>query len=465
MGINTYNLTTVQTPKQRALQNGSPKALPHGEARACYAMLSYNTSQSSGGAVFFDKHFQPVRAMAGNPGSTSNASSLGNFHYAAAGDGQSYSGLFSGAASTSGQASSSASGNMINSTNAAGEFGNTAIDAFSNSSLAPSTSRNIDRSVKGTLNATFVSSDHADRSIVYLLNGTTFRAVSRIDGDPSYDYFNTSAYSIPGVVTSMFGSASYNATRKELVVLSYAGAGGSYTLSTFQGIDFDKNPSPAVAFADPAVVRTDKAVVLPNWAGADGESLYSVKPILVDDGSVFITAFTPAASFRLYKISRLADLSVLSTTLIAQKSVTTSYGRDQGVAYGQRQIQARDGGAVMCFAQYYYYGAGMVSFVIDKRRSTYLSTTALESADTAAGYHPIPYGDSGFASYYCGNAYAGNPAGSYVSGCVERAGAAGVLTQVGGNFLLPYFPSPNTTNYPGLTQVTDYSMLDNQALY
>lgn len=464
MGINTFNLNSTPSAKQRGLQNGTPKMLPAGEARACYAMLSYNVAQASGGVVFFDKHFQPVRPSSGNPGANTNVASLGNGHFAGAGDAQHYAGLLGASTTTANQPSSSAAALMLNSTNSAGEFGNTGIDVYSNSSPAPVAGRSTDRSVKSLMNATFFNSDHADRAIVYLLNGPLLRAVSRIDGDNNFDYFNTAAYSIPGVHASMYGSASYNAARKELVVLSYAAAGGSYTLSSFQGIDFDKYPSPAAAFADTAVVRVDRAVVFPSWVGADGESLYSVKPTLTDDGSVFVSVFTPAASLRLYKVSRGADLAILSTSMVAQKAVTTSYGRDQGVAYGQRTLQSRDGGAVMCFSQYYYYGAGMVSFVVDKRKSSYLSTTMLESADTAAGYIPMPYGDSGFASYYCGNVYSTSYAGGYVIGCVER-GANGVIVQTASAFLLPYFPMPNTTNYPGFTQVTDYSMVDNQAFY
>ena len=38
------------------------------------------------------------------------------------------------------------------------------------------------------------------------------------------------------------------------------------------------------------------------------------------------------------------------------------------------------------------------------------------------------------------------------------------FVQTGTNVYLPYAPVPNTTNYPGFTQVVDYAMLDNQAL-
>jgi hypothetical protein len=464
MGINVFApVAVILTAKQRALQNGTPKALPNGEARACYAMLSYNTSSGVGGLAFYDKFFQPVRASTA-PHSLTSLGALGNYHHSTSGDAQTNLGLFGGNVNTtSAQSATNASATYLNSSVAGGEFGNAFIDAFSNSSASPQTSRNSTWATKHYLNQMFVDSDHSDKSIIYVLGNGLFRAVSRIDGDSGYDYYGTTATSITGLNASMWGSGSYNSVRKELVILSYAGAGGSFTLMTYQGVDFNKYKSPAEALVAPGVVRIDKAVSFAaNWSAANNESNFNIKPTLCDNGDVYVTCMFESSSLSLWRVVRDASLSP-TVTYISAKGTTTSYGRSQGDHYGQRRIQARDGGAVMAFCPYYYYGAGLRTWLIDKRKSTYLNASMIDSTDASAGTQPVPYGDSGFAAYFCGNVYASGTTGAYVTGSMERGGT-GLIVQTGSNILLPYFTAPNTTNYPGFTQVTDYSMLDNQAL-
>lgn len=460
MGRNiTTNLVVTLTAKQRALQDGTPKFLPTGESRACYAMLS---TVATAGLAFLDKYFQPTRAST----STYSASSqnIGVHQYTTGGDAQTTAGLFSGGSTTATPVSSGATAGWVHATNSAGEFGNAMIDVYSNSTASPVSNRNSASTNKYYSNHMFVDSDHADRSIVYTLNGPTFRAVGRIDGDYNYDYPGTCFFNITGINANMYGSASYNAVRKELAVLSFTATAGSFTLSLFQGIDFDKYPSPALAFADAAVVRTDKAVSLAvssSWATNDVESFYNPKPTLCDNGDIYVTVMFISVAFKLYKLVRDGALNQ-TVTAVASKTLTTSYGRDTNFYYGQRRIQSRDGGAVLCFCTYYYYGSGVQTFIIDKRQSLVSASTMFDSTHTAAGFIPVPYGDSGFAEFFCGNGYASNYASAYITAVVERSGATNSLLQTGTNILMPYFPVPNTTNYLGFTQVVDFSMLTNQ---
>ena len=461
-------VATALTPRQAAVagQNGTPKALSLGQtARACYAMMSYNTSSTGAGIVYFDKYFHqvvPDRRMDTN----STVSQSGNYQYMASGDAQINNAAFGGSvSSTSSQPSSSGTSNYMNATNAAGEFGNAMIDAFSNSTANPPTVRNSSWPIKYYLNQMFVDSDHSDRTMAYILNGNVYRAVSRIDGDYNYDLVGTSSYSVASVNGNMYGSASYNNVRKELVILSYNSSGGAYTLTTYQGIDFDKYPSPYDAFNASGVTRTDKSVSFASWWQVNNnESYYNIKPTLCDNGDVYVTVMFTSNSFYLLKVTRDASLNP-TASVISSKSLTTSYGRDQGVYYGQKRIQSRDGGAVLCFCPYYYYGAGVYTWLIDKRKSTYVNTSQFDSGDSGCGYIPVPYGDDGFAEYYCGNAYASNYSGSYITAVVQRGGAvnSGGFIQTGTNLYLPYFPLPNTTNYPGFTQVVDFACLTNQA--
>jgi hypothetical protein len=230
----------------------------------------------------------------------------------------------------------------------------------------------------------------------------------------------------------------------------------------YNGIDFDKYPSPADAFAN--ATRTDIAafVIGTPWDANGAEAQYCLKPVLCDNGDIFVTVMHPPTRFAIYKIVLNAGLTAVSSTAFQTSHfLSASYGAENGIQYGQRQIQSRDGGAVLSFCPYYYYGAGIYCWLIDKRKSTYVNPSAFNSTDSSCGYMPMPYGDDGFACYYAGNYYAGNVNGGYITGALQRNGA-GNFEQTGANIYLPYAPPPNTTNYPFMTQVVDYSMLDNQ---
>lgn len=469
MGINQFGASKVVkeavieiTAKQRALQNGTPKWLQNGSARACYAMLS-NNSATVGGIAFYDKYFQALYAEKVMASTGVNAN--GNYQNAASTDLQIGATLFTGIAVSNYTATSPgsiATLAAINATNAGGEFGNAMLDTYSNSTATSVQTRNTSTAVKHALNARFVDSDHSDKTIVYLLGDGVFRAVGRINSDSTYDYPGTASFTVPNVQVDMWGSASYNNVRKELVVLSYTSA-ATFAVSFFQNINFEKYPSPLAAFNAAGVTRIDKSIVLSSWTSAGAESIYSLKPTLCDNGDVYVSVFHVAASFSLYKIVRGTDNAV-TATLHSSKSVTTSYGRERGLTYGQRRVQSRDGGAVFSFTPYAHFGTGLRAHIIDKRLSTVAVATMFDNSNTTTGVLPMPFGDSGFCSYFCGNVYASSFSGGYVTASMERSGLGNGLAQTGADFLLPYFPLPNTTNFPGMTQVTDFSMLNNQAV-
>lgn len=442
------------------LQAGTPKQLAVGEGRACYAICSYNTSSIGGGISWLDKFFQPVvptpTDYSTGTGSGTNHQLVGDSTW------QTWSQVFGNLAPTQSYPASNGTSNYGNATPAAGEFGNAMVDTFSNRTAIRQTTRNSSWTIKHSLNRSFVNSDHTDRSVVYVLNGNIFRAVSRIDGDHTYNRRNTREFTIPSMNTSMVGSASYNNVLKRLVILSYNAYGGSNALIVYNGIDFDKFPSPADAFANATRIDVAAFVMGVTWGTNDAETQYCLKPVLCDNGDIFVTVMHPSVHFAIYKIVLNAGLTAVSTTaFVTSHSLTTSYGAAQGIQYGQRQIQSRDGGAVLSFCPYYYYGAGIYCWLIDKRKSSYTNPSAFNAANSNYGFMPMPYGDDGFSCYYAGNYYASNPNGGYITGTLQR-NSAGNFEQTGTNIYLPYAPPPNTTNYPFMTQVVDYSMLDNQ---
>lgn len=445
-----------------ALQNGTPKWLPEGEQRACYAMVSNNTSQATGGLVFYDKYFQQVRASTRIDSSASL--NTGNIQYGGNGDAQTQASMFSSVAATQTQTSSNSTANYLNGTNVAGEFGNALIDAFSNSTGNPVTNRHTTWNNKHYLNRGFMDSDHNDQSIAYTLQSGVLRAISRIWGNYQYDKPGTIGYTLTDINTAMYGSLSYNNVRKELIGLRYNNSGGAFQLVIWKNVDFDRFPSPDEAMTRPEVVKISKAIAsMPSWSVNNNESYYNVKPVLCDNGDIYLVVMFTSSSLTLYKITR-DDADTPTVTLVSNRSLTTSYGADQDpVGLGTRKMQSRDGGAVCIFCPYYYYGTGLAAWIIDKRKSTYNNNSLAVDSNSSNGVQPIPYGDSGFAFYYAGNVCAGNYSGGYIKGGLERD-RLGNLVQVFPQLYLPYFTLPNTTNYPGFTQVVDYSMITNQTI-
>jgi hypothetical protein len=94
--------------------------------------------------------------------------------------------------------------------------------------------------------------------------------------------------------------------------------------------------------------------------------------------------------------------------------------------------------------------------MIDKINNTYGS---YGTGDTTFGRIIMPFGDSGWMFTYAANGYASNYAGNGASPIYTRPPSGG-FTESASIGYWPYHPGPNTTNYPGFTQVVDYVMLN-----
>ncbi len=458
---------TPGTNVQRAVSASTPKRpLPGSIARACYALVSANVSTTfAGGLVYYDKYFNPVVADRSQAYTVGLGAANGNIQQLLTGaDAQQWQSILSPMTDTSVLPSSNGYPLGAAQCFSSGEFGNGVMDVFSNSTAMSIYGRSaVSSTIKQSLNAAFVNSDHSNKAIVYTLAGSIFNAVARVDGSLGYSYIGTQPYTIPGVIGNMVGSASYNAVTNTLVALCQQGSGGQFNLITYQGLNLNAYPSPAIAFSQPGIVITTKAISLASdWNTNDAESYYQIKPILCDNGTVFVSVMFTSQGFCLYQITGGTTIPVVVPVIY--KALTTSYGAQQGASYGQRQLQSRDGGAVISYCAYYYYGAGIETLVVDKRNSAFAVSTVFDSASSGDGFNILPYGDSGFAVYICGNVYATNSAGAYVWAVMERSGPGGTLTPRALDVYLPYFPLPNTTNYPAMTQVTDYALLDDEYL-
>ncbi len=422
-------------------------------ARAHYGQISRNTSSTWEGCAWYDPQFQAV-FNTGRP-STFSTSKIGQPITYTSDDTHQYRTQIFGLISASQSSQSSSSSRYVQGTNQCGEFGNAGIDIYSDGTYSHPYSRYADGNVKDLLNDSAINSDHTNRRIVYLLISGVVRAVDRLYGTYNYPLENTADYSVSSLNSNMRGSASYNRSRQELTILSYSSSNGSYNVYTFANVDFDRYPSPSVALARPEVVRTNSTVSLSsNWSVNSSESYYSLKPVVTDSGKVYVSVFFESSSLTLYEFTR-SGTSAITGTYVTALGTTTSYGRDQGTAYGQRTITSRDGTSVATFCPYYYYGSGIKCFMIDKTNNTY-STYAYN--DTSYGHQIVPWLDNGWIFIYCGNGYAGNYGGNYIQDSFVKSRTGGFSSQ-GQKSYFPYYPGPNTTNYPGFSQVVDYVLL------
>lgn len=312
---------------------------------------------------------------------------------------------------------------------------------------------------------TYVNSDHFRRDLtVQLRNGIlTTSSIQRpwsgrwgqtVLPETMRKYFDISSYFPSGTqITNMWGSASYNAVRKELVVMANnSNASGRFDIAIWKNVDWNANNCDVTQLGAPTNTFN---FVSPNWNQNNDESRFCVKPILVDNGDIYYSVFFQSDNFSLFKITRDAgDVSGTSTRLEA-RGVTTSYGRDQGQAYSQRIISTRIGNMVAVACPYYYYASGMRSFVIDKRNSSYV--IGYENSDGSFGSNMLKYKDDSFAFIHGNNYYAGNySAISNIAFISPRAGTTPGYSNHG--TYMPLAPGPNTTNYIGVYNVFDYDI-------
>lgn len=422
--------------------------------RASYAMLSYNTSNSVGGYALFDSNW-------GNPVNYGNADSYNSYgasdlvYVSSGGSTTNYNVMFYNVTGTQSTPSSSGTAYYLNAVNSCGEFGNAMIDVFSDGTWKQQQRASGVTQNKSYLNIEAINSDHADKRNVYLLKSGLIRCVDRLYGSYNYPKSGTADYTVTSLNTSMSGTASYHSARKELTILSYSSSGGQFNVITFQNVDFNLYPSPAAALTRPEVVRVNSTVSLAsNWSTNNDESYYNLKPVVTDNGKVYVSVMFTSSSFTLYEFTRNGTNAVTATYVTAQ-SLTTSYGREQGYpAYGQRQITSRDGTSVCTFCPYYYYGSGGAFYMIDKTNNTY---TPYLDTNSSYGQQVMPFQNSGWSFIYAGNGYASNYGGNYIQRTYERSGSG--IVQIGSTQYFTKWPYPNTTNYPGFTQTVDYPLL------
>lgn len=445
--------------------------------RASYAMMSaQNTPSAWYGAVFFDAEFRRIGAAASRIAGSSasgftNDMDLENATYVTQ-MGQMYHASLSPNTQTA--MTTTAYPYPLSGTASMGEYGQTMATASERGIVMSSIIRMMTATATapGQANRSFVNSDHANRKLTIQLSSGWLTVSPKSNPipyvvtatDPFYrpkknlaSIFTT--YDGGSQLTSMFGSASYNAVRKELMVATFTSTtSGRVNIAIWKNFDFDAvNGDVSILSNTPDVLLN---TTLATWIDTN-EGRFNSKWVLVDDGSIFVSSFNEGSNnYYLWKITRASGDASLSNTLVGNQSNTTSYGLAQGIQYGQRQMQTRLGNMVCAWIPYYYYQCGMRGFVVDKRNSSF--SNAPNNNNTSDGGYPVKYEDDKFAFVYNGNYYASNYTASYINGfaapSVTAGGAPSIYTTT---MYFPSAPGPNTTNYPGLTHVAEFDFQSN----
>lgn len=413
-----------------------------------------------------DKYFHPVRP-AWSPGlstalNLANTIALGSTSV----DLASVSSLFRSPGSTATQVTTQVTGEYAQVCHSSGEFGNVTIDSFSNSTATPPHGRtNEGRYGKAKLNLSVVNSDHVNQSLVYIQYGFELLAVDRITGDVRFPDKRTSSFTLD--ITG-YGQCSYNAKRKELVQVSYfnTGSKGGRKVISYSNVDFNRYPSPAVALNRPEVVKKEVIITtINNWVTTDtDETKFNTNCVLCDDGGIYLSVYFTGSGLALFKINRNDNLDVSSVTYVGTKAVAAGGGKgiETDLRYGQRAQQSRDKQAVLLYAAYANYGAGLVSWGVDRTYSKVIPTTFAQKSITSNGVNVMPYGDDGFACYVAADVTLAVGANALVTNCYRGEDSNWIDSTNG--LLLAYYPLPKTIYYPAMTQVVDYAMLINESL-
>jgi hypothetical protein len=438
--------------------------------RASYAILSSNTSSTWHGAVFLDANFRRIGSTSPTSWPTQyGAGSVRDMEYwndtYVSSTQQMYYNL---SVQTQTSMSSSAYTLPIPGTASMGEYGQACVLASERGVISPFYMRSFTTSNVSMIraNRAFVNSDHQNKKLTmqfssgWLTTSPLQTPIPRAVAStapffrPQKDLTSIfSTYDGGSQTTSMYGSASYNNVRKELMVATFTSTtNGRVNVAIWKNFNFDAVNGDVSTLGNPDVLLN---TTLASWTNSN-EGRFNSKWVLVDDGSIFVSSFNENSNTTfLWKITRAAGDASLSNTQVDTQSMTTSYGIDQGEAYGQRQMQTRDGSMVVNWMVYYYYQCGIRSWVIDKRYSSW--ARGFSENNTTSGTHPVKYQDDGFAYYVAGNYYSSNFSGAYIGAFTSRGLTAGASpVTYTGTLYQPVAPGPNTTNYPGLTHVMEY---------
>lgn len=260
-------------------------------------------------------------------------------------------------------------------------------------------------------NFRYVNGDVPTRERVLLLDGPHMLGLPRLrlyapgsDGVFGPCSRKTLAMTASNTLASQTGSASYNHTRGELAVVASSGDTTNRFVIRLYAVRFDERLD-VTTIPDTPIVETTVTLASAVWPRWNNEARYRITPVLLDNGDIVLVGFhssgttSDSEGLRAVRLTRNAD-----NTFTAPSSATASLAThgatfcmdNDSTWMGMKTMQTYNGRHVLCFAQNYYWGAGFVGFVVDRRTG---AITPISHANTNWGYQAVHDGDDGFLIY------------------------------------------------------------------
>lgn len=294
--------------------------------------------------------------------------------------------------------------NFDNYTSRCGEYGHDRWNLKKSGALVlPQRNGAYGIETKTEANDAFANADFADPNLTLLLWKSTLYLALRANVETIIVSNGArgfiSKFAVPSLPVEFYGSASYNRTRNELVIVGGTSGTASPTtmwLRSYRGLPaIDRNSDIGAILG--AITPTQ--ITLNAWSPAtptaNAESIGGATPVLTDNGDVFIAFFNAGSALCVGKLPRLTDTTWGAMVSGLSWGVTTSYGRNTARGSGMSVMQTKDGDTVACYSQYNYYGAGMGVATINKRTNSV--KLMYSDAETTAGRSLLHWGKSGFA--------------------------------------------------------------------
>jgi hypothetical protein len=242
-------------------------------------------------------------------------------------------------------------------------------------------------------NRAFVNSDHLDRGRVLtfssgvLMSSPLWLATTRTisvgyRADVYSKTFTSAGLNMAGSqITNMFGTGSYNAVRKELVITaSNSTVAGQFDVYIWKNIDLNANPDVSLIPDRPTVILTWNlaSTTGSRWGTTSNQEIITnPKIVLCDDGTIVHASAasqgTTTPGHQWFRLTRNSDDTALTAVVQTTNNTTNTYGAETGAQYGQRAIQSKNGRLVALYAATYYYQGGISTVVVDKRTSQFNS--------------------------------------------------------------------------------------------
>jgi len=385
-GGSYYRLLDGDFKPARQIPNLAPAMAPI--SVSVYA--SYGTVQPSGLGISLD----PVFALGGAWSGPANTSGTSTYY-----DGALQQAINFGGATA---APSTSNSNYDHYTGRCGEFGHDRWNLNARGAiLLPQRSPTFGVETKTEANDAFVNGDLTDGSLTLLLWSGRLYLTRRAEVETVVVSNGArgwiSRFTVPGLPNGYFGTASYNRTRNELVILggSSATSSSGMWLRLYRNLPVLDETSNLETILS-AITPLEVAITWSGWTpAANAEAVGGATPVLTDNGDVYIGFFNASTALYVVRVPRTGDTTFGALVNAISFGVTTSYGRHNARGSGMQVMQTRDGSTVAFYSQYYYYGAGLGVITVNKRSSS--ARVMYADSQTSDGRSLLHWGASGFA--------------------------------------------------------------------